>query len=242
MKRAVLKAVGAPPDPSTLESKAGDPDRIVHRTLSEQVVQRLKPQILSMTFPQGFRLLTENIARELGVSRTPVREGLRELAKEGLVTYDGKSYFVKEFSPREIAEIISIRKALEVLAIRQACSHITENTLAALRGICDEATRGLHENNIEAHVRLDISFHDLIADASMNERLRMLTGSLAEQFHLTHRWSYKPDHLQKTIQEHRDILQGLEQRDIDRAVSAMEYHLDQVALRTLPRGRQVQDL
>jgi DNA-binding GntR family transcriptional regulator len=236
VKRAVRKPVGATPDPSAPELKGGDSDRIVRRTLSEQVVRRLRPQILSMAFPQGFRLLTENIARELGVSRTPVREGLRELAKEGLVTYDGRSYFVKEFSPREISEIISIRKALEELAIRQACSHITEAALASLRRICDETAREIQENNIEALVRLDISFHDLIADASMNERLRMLTGSLSEQFHLTHRLSFKPEQMQETLREHRDILKTLEQRDVGRAVAAMDYHLDQVELRTLPRG------
>jgi DNA-binding GntR family transcriptional regulator len=242
MNRAVRKAVGASPDPSTPASKEGDSHRIERRTLSAQVVQRLKPQILSMALPQGLRLLTESIAKELGVSRTPVREGLRELAKEGLVTYNGRSYFVKEFSPREIAEIISIRKALEVLAIRQACSHITEGTLASLRLICSETARELQESNIEALVRLDISFHDLIADASLNERLRMLTSSLAEQFHLTHRLSFKPEQMQETLREHRDILRGLEQRDIDRAVSAMVYHLDQVELRTLPRGAGGQDL
>lgn len=226
MKRAGANAAG---------STVGSSDRIVHRTLSEQVVERLKPQILSMALPQGHRLLTENIAKELGVSRTPVREGLRELAKEGLVTYDGRSYFVKKFSPREISEIISIRKALEDLAIRQACSHITEDSLASLRRICDDSAREIQESNIEALVRLDISFHDLIADASMNERLRMLTGSLAEQFHLTHRLSYKAEQMQESLREHRSILQRLEQRDSDRAVAAMDYHLDQVELRTLPR-------
>jgi DNA-binding GntR family transcriptional regulator len=242
MKRVVRRATGASPDPSTPASKEGSFNRIVRRTLSEQVVQRLKPQILSMALPQGSRLLTENIARELGVSRTPVREGLRELAKEGLVTYDGRSYFVKEFSPREITEIISIRKALEVLAIRQACCHITESTLASLRLICSETANELQESNIEALVRLDISFHDLIADASLNERLRMLTSGLAEQFHLTHRLSFKPEQMQETLREHREILQGLEQRDADRAASAMVYHLDQVELRTLPRGSGGQDL
>jgi DNA-binding GntR family transcriptional regulator len=235
MKRAPGDAAGVSQDPSTLASNGGGSVRIVHRTLSEQVVQRLKAQILSMALPQGFRLLTENIARELGVSRTPVREGLRELAKEGLVTYDGRSYFVKMFSPREISEIISIRKALEDLAIRQACSHITEDSLASLRRICDDSARGIQENNVEALVRLDIEFHDLIADASMNERLRMLTSGLAEQFHLTHRLSFKAEQMQESLREHRDILQGLEQRDSERAVAAMDYHLDQVELRTLPR-------
>jgi DNA-binding GntR family transcriptional regulator len=229
-------------DPSAQKPKGRDSKRIVRRTLSEQVVQRLKPKILSMAFPQGFRLLTESIARDLGVSRTPVREGLRELAKEGLVTYDGKRYFVKEFSPKEISEIISIRKALEELAIRQACSQITEDSLASLRHICDETAREIQENNIEALVRLDISFHDLIADASVNERLRMLTSTLAEQFHLTHRLSFKPEQMQETLREHRDILQSLEQRDIGRAVAAMDYHLDQVELRTLPRSNGGQDL
>jgi DNA-binding GntR family transcriptional regulator len=242
MKRAGPTAVGGSRDLPGPDSRGGDSDRIVHRTLSEQVVQRLKRQILSMALPRGARLLTEKIARELGVSRTPVREGLRELAKEGLVTYDGKRYFVKEFSPKEIAEIISIRKVLEVLAIQQACSRITEATIASLRRMCDETARELRKNNIEALVRLDIGFHDLIADASQNGRLRMLTNSLSELFHLTHRLSFKRELMQETLREHRDILKGLEQRDIDRAVSAMEYHLDQVRLRTLPRGNGGQGL
>ena len=210
-------------------------DRIVRRSLSEQVAERLKVRILSLGLEPGRRLLTDALAEELGVSRTPVREGLKELVKEGLVTYDGKSYAVKTFSRRDAEEILSIRRALEVLAARQAGANITAGQLHELQGLQSQSEERLDKGDIQSLVEIDFRFHELIADASLNSRLRMLTTGLREQIFLSHRWSFDPGQLARTIAEHGGILRALLSRDPEMAAQAMSEHLERVAERTLAK-------
>lgn len=215
--------------------KAAKTERIVRRTLSEQVAQRLKTRILSVALQPGTRLLTDALAQELGVSRTPVREGLRELVKEGLVSYDGKRYAVKTFSRQDAQEVLSIRRALEVLATRQAAGNITDAQLQELRSLQSQSEEKLKKGDVQSLVDIDFRFHEVIADASLNSRLRMLTNGLREQIFLSHRWSFDPRQLGKTLAEHRRILQALFARDPERAALAMGEHLERVAARTLAR-------
>jgi DNA-binding GntR family transcriptional regulator len=210
-------------------------ERIVRRTLSEQVAEKLKARILSVALEPGVRLLTDVLAEELGVSRTPVREGLRELVKEGLVTYDGKRYAVKTFSRKDAEEVLSIRRALEVLAAQQAAGNITDTQLQKLRSLQSQSEEKLNIGDIQSLVDIDFRFHEVIADASLNSRLRMLTSGLREQIFLSHRWSFDPQQLEQTLTEHRHILQALFDRDPERAGLAMGEHLDRVAARTLAR-------
>ena len=215
--------------------KEAKTERIVRRTLSEQVAEKLKTRILSIALEPGTRLLTDVLAGELGVSRTPVREGLRELVKEGLVTYDGKSYAVKTFSRKDAEEVLSIRRALEVLAARQAADNITDAQLQELRKQQLQSEERLKKGDIQSLVEIDFRFHEVIADASLNSRLRMLTNGLREQIFLSHRWSFDPQQLWKTLAEHKRILQALLARDPERAARAMGEHLERVAERTLAR-------
>jgi DNA-binding GntR family transcriptional regulator len=210
-------------------------DHIVRRSLSEQVVEKLKNRILSLQMEPGRRLLTDTLAAELGVSRTPVREGLKELVKEGLVNYDGKSYAVKIFSRRDAEEILSIRRALEVLAARQAGANITAGQLHELQSLQSQSQKKLDEGDIQSLVEIDFRFHELIADASLNSRLRMLTTGLREQIFLSHRWSFDPKQLVQTIAEHEGILRALLVRDPEMAAQAMDEHLEHVARRTLAK-------
>jgi len=209
--------------------------RIVRRTLSEQVAEKLKARILSLALQPGARLLTDALAAELGVSRTPVREGLKELVKEGLITYDGKSYAVKAFSRRDAEEILSIRRALEVLAARQAGANITDRQLRELDGLQTQSEERQKNGDLQKLVDIDFRFHELIADAALNRRLRMLTNSLREQIFLSHRWSFDPRQLEQSIAEHGRILRALAARDPEASARAMGEHLERVAERTLAR-------
>jgi DNA-binding GntR family transcriptional regulator len=209
--------------------------RIVRHTLSEQVAEKLKARILSLALEPGARLLTDALAAELGVSRTPVREGLKELVKEGLITYDGKSYAVKAFSRRDAEEILSIRRALEVLAARQAGANITDRQLRELDGLQTQSEERQKNGDLQSLVDIDFRFHELIADAALNRRLRMLTNSLREQIFLSHRWSFDARQLEQSIAEHGRVLRALAARDPEASARAMAEHLERVAERTLAR-------
>ena len=210
-------------------------DRIVRRSLSEQVVERLKVRILSPGVEPGQRLLTDALAAEMGVSRTPVREGLKELVTEGLVTYDGKSYAVKIFSRRDAEEILSHPPGFGGPGGQPGRSQHHRRAAPGAARPAVPIRRRLDKGDIQSLVEIDFRFHELIADASLNSRLRMLTNGLREQIFLSHRWSFDPKQLVQTIAEHGRILQALLARNPEMAAQAMGEHLVHVAERTLAR-------
>jgi len=142
---------------------------------------------------------------------------------------------VKTFSRKDAEEVLSIRRALEVLAARQAAGNITDAQLQELRKQQSQSEERLKRGDIQSLVEIDFRFHEVIADASLNSRLRMLTNGLREQIFLSHRWSFDPQQLWKTLAEHKRILQALLARDPERAARAMGEHLERVAERTLAR-------
>lgn len=214
-----------------LESSGSDDgdSKIPRLNLSHRAGEKLKLLIMNQTLKPRTRLLVDVWADRLGVSRTPVREGLRELVNEGLVVYDGKSYFVKEFSRNEIKDIFKVRSALELLAVQEAANNISEAQLQQLRSICREAAEALPEADIDLLLSFDIRFHDLVYEASTNKLLQRITMGLREQFLLSHRWSITIELLRPTVNDHAVILEHLEQRDAEGAAEAMQTHLNRLA-------------
>ncbi len=153
-----------------------EPTPIVSRTvLREQVRELLLERILAHEYAPGDRLVETRIARELGVSQSPVREALREL--ETLRFVDSAPFrgaWVREVSDRELGEIYPIRAALEDVAARAAAERLGGRVAPLEREIRAMAGAG----TLHAQVEHDVRFHRLIVEASENLRLIELWGSL----------------------------------------------------------------
>jgi len=213
------------------------PARIVRQNLSDQAAQAIRERIFSLQLPPSTRLVIDDLADALGVSRTPVREGLRELVSEGLVTYDGNSYAVTTYSRRDIVDMFAIRQALEVLSASQAAERMPAEAIAELRARCEEGRQRIAAGDTEYLITLDMDFHATIAAGTQNVRLKTLLGSLQEQVWLIRRWGFLPKLVEFvetiTVEEHLAVLDRLAARDSQKAGELMLEHLRKGQQRTL---------
>lgn len=213
------------------------PARIVRQSLSEQAADAIKARILSLDLAPGTRLVVDALAEELGVSRTPVREGMKQLVAQGIVTYDGNTYAVTTYARQDVEDIFAIRRALEALAAYQAAQRMPARTVADLRALCEAGRQRIADGDTEFLVSMDVRFHEMIAEASGNGRLVRLLGGLREQAWLIRRWGFLPKLVEYvetvTVEEHLAIIDRLEAGDSEASARLMEEHLLRGEHRTL---------
>lgn len=204
-------------------------DRIKRQSLSSQAAIAIKSRILSGEIPPGTRLMVDILAEKLGVSRTPIREGLNKLIAQGLVSYDGNSYMVTSYTRKDIEELFPIRRSLEELAVRQAALHISAQKLDEMRHLFKDAKKQIKAKDADFLISIDKKFHEMISESANNNRLRKLLDNLREQIWLIRNliFSSKMDTNIETptLEEHRAIFKHLEAGDPDGAAKVMELHL-----------------
>lgn len=162
------------PDPTSVLSLAD------HQSLRERIVTRLRTAIVAGELPAKGRLMEPELARRLGVSRTPLREAIRQLEAEGLVIAVPRvGTFVTEVTPRDVEDTYAIRGVLEGLAARQAAEQMDPAKAASLRAILVELGQKTADYRVyhEAAGR----FHEAVFALSGNQRLQALYHSLTHQ-------------------------------------------------------------
>ena len=209
----------------------GKRSTIQKNSLSEQAYQTLKERILSGETPPGTRLIIEGMAVDLGISRTPVRDGISKLISSGLVSCSGSGYIVATYTSKDVKELFAIRKALEVLAIRETTKYIDPKTLDKFRGKCDNtASRILGgEDGGKLLREVDKQFHDLISNGCMNVRLQKFISDVLEMTLFIRNWGYLMKNVvvveTASIDEYRMILRAMYEHDADEAARLLEVHL-----------------
>lgn len=212
----------------------------LNRTLYGQVYQLLKERILNMDLSPGTRLKAEELAEELGVSNTPLREAIRQLTKDGLVeTIPYRGSFVKSLSAREVGEIYDVRMALEALAVRLAAQAATLEQTAQIESWVREYEQAFFADDVHAGLQADFAFHELIAQASGNRALYDLLQSLSARVQALRRMDRGKTRRQESLEDHRAICQALKERDARKAEEAMIRHISkgkQHAMSLLEQG------
>ncbi len=209
-----------------------------YRPLRELVCENIRQAIIDGTFKPGERLMEIQLADEMGVSRTPVREAIRRLELEGFVVMiPRRGTYVADISIKDITEIYEVRISLDVLAAGLAAERITDEELETMNGYLLEISRYVPSLDIEKIVALDSAFHDVLYKASRNERLCSIIGNLREQLTgIRARSMSYPGRLVETMNEHRELLDSIASRDIERAQRAARVHIEnaeQILLRSL---------
>lgn len=210
------------------ERRGGDGDSpSVPQSMSEYVATVLREQILSGQHGFGARLEQRRIAEDLGVSVIPVREGLRQLEAEGLVTLRARhGAFVAMYSHDELRELSEVRQVLDPLATRHGVERMTDATLERLAALVEE-TRGYTERgDIRALSRVDRVFHlTIYAEAQMPILLQVITG-LRDRYAVYSRLCLEmPGYSPRSLREHEEIFKACKARDADRAADLMHAHL-----------------
>ena len=164
-----------------------------HRPLREIVYEELKRQILVGEIAPGTRMMEVDLADVMGVSRTPVREAIRKLEKEGLVTIEPrKGAYASNISIKDMVDVLEVRQGLEAMAASIASGKITEKQKAELLHVVEQYKAAVESENIEEIIKYDEAFHSLIISISGNKTL-MQVFSTVQELALRFRYIYYDD-------------------------------------------------
>jgi DNA-binding GntR family transcriptional regulator len=208
---------------------------LTHKPLKEEIYDALHRQIIAGKYSPGDWLRQDEIATQMGVSMTPVREALDLLVSTGLaerVPYRGVR--VREMSAKDIADAYGLRLILEALTAREAALHITPEQISSLEKIMAEMKKRVKLNEMPQERQLSREFHSLIAEASGNSLLVKLYAVVANAFPdwlLYEAVFRKPELLAgsvtQTYEEHTSIMDALIKGDADKAAQkSFEHVLD----------------
>ncbi len=201
--------------------------------LRVQVYSALRDAIVSGKLKPGERIVEDRICAELGVSRSPLREALRKLEGEGLVSIlPRRGAIVTELTQRDQLDLFAVREALEGLAANLGAQHITPAELAELEDICLAMEQCIRARDMSTVVTLNTQFHELVAKTSRNRWIREFLLSIRAQTRRLYRSAIeKPDRAVESVGEHRLIIDALRQGD--------GVHAEALARRHVQRARDV---
>ena len=199
-------------------------------SLSGRVFQKIRDDILQGKYKEHDELREITLGNELGVSRTPVREALRQLELEGLVTIiPNKGAYVTGISRKDVRDIYAIRSSLEGLCARWATEHITQEQLDELEEILllsEFHIKREGANNAVQVSALDGRFHDVLYEASGSRILGKLLSDFHKYVQVTRKTSVvSEERARKSIREHRQIFRAIEERDADSAEQLANEHI-----------------
>lgn len=198
---------------------------IRRETLETQVYQVLRTAILERQLASGERLVQDELATKLGTSRIPVRDALKRLEVEGLVTADERgSYFVSVFGVEDLEEIYGLRALLEPYAAAKATKKLAASELEALERLVQDMAQAVAAQDKERYVQLNEDFHTLLYEASQQRRLvRMIKSLWSGQPPLTP--ITVPERLARSQQEHQALLDALKEGNVGAAEALMRLHI-----------------
>jgi DNA-binding GntR family transcriptional regulator len=204
--------------------RRGEPDFAVRPQLSDDVARVVRRRIFHGTYPAGIYLRLDQLADDLGISVTPVREALLNLRAEGLlVQHPRRGFMVLEVTARDIADVANVQAYVGGELGARAAANITDEQLAELTGIQDELEKAYEHNDLDRTVRLNHEFHRLINVVAESPKLTQVMSGVTR---------YAPESVFPTlegwpaqsIKDHRNVIAALRLRDGERVRAAMAEH------------------
>ena len=194
--------------------------------LRDVVFKTLRQAILTGELKPGERLMEIHLANKLGVSRTPIREAIRQLEIEGLVIMvPRKGAQVASITEKSLTDVLEVRLALEKLAVELACKRISYEQKEILKEKMLEFEQLAGTDDASLIARADVAFHDAIFESTGNMRLGQMVNNLAEQMY-RYRFEYIKDRSghEKLVSEHRLIYDAIIRADIEEATKQISVH------------------
>jgi DNA-binding GntR family transcriptional regulator len=197
---------------------------------SEQAYEAIRQGIASGVYASGSHLRAADLAEDLGISRTPVREALRRLSSEGLVNFfPNRGAYVTDWSRDDAEEVFAMRTVLESYAAELSAVRLTPaqiDDLSRCTQRMEQAAGGAGARDLDALARHNSEFHSLIISAAANRRLAALIASVVERALVTRTFSiYSDEDLARSLAHHRDLIAAFRARDGVWAGSVMRSHI-----------------
>jgi DNA-binding GntR family transcriptional regulator len=199
------------------------------KTIRRKTYEYLREKLLNGEIPPGQHIIEAKIAKDLGTSRTPVREAFHSLELEGLIeSIPRVGYVVKSISEQEVEEICEIRMAIEGVAARWAMEKAHKKLIEELKKNISISGGRVLKGDAKAFIDLDARFHEIIARHSGSQRLLELAQTLRRHM-LRYRIQsiYSVENVLRAIDGHKGILRAIEKRDLEELNKAIRHHMEQ---------------
>jgi DNA-binding GntR family transcriptional regulator len=195
--------------------------------LSEKIAALISSMILKGEFKAGTKLAEVDLSKKLGFSRTPVREALRILEREGFVEITPrKGAIVSKLTDKDIDEIFTLKYKLESLAAILASKNISYKDNEYLNSLNEKILKFSRNKNISTLIDLNSEFHSFLISKCENMRLIKILNSILSQFNRATAISYSDEvRINEIVEEHRKIINALKQRDDNLIEKALEEHV-----------------
>ncbi|NBE53295.1 GntR family transcriptional regulator [Streptomyces boluensis] len=209
------------------------PDNL-QRGLAVQMVETLRERLLSGRIASGTRINEVELARELNISRGPLREAIRQLVSEGLLVHrPNKGAVVFEAEPGEVEALFELRAALETAAARLAAVRRDRKDITALRRSCERSRKHLAAGRQFVHHN-DLDFHRALLEAARSPRITEQVWRVQQQIIVVRsRQDVATSHSDASLTDHEQLAEAIAEGQADRAAELMERHLDRVRLQMI---------
>lgn len=197
---------------------------------SQDVYEKIKERILSLEYPPGQALTEMSISKDLGVSRTPIREAFKLLEKERLVVYiPNRGTFVKDITMTDIKEIFMIRELIEGFCASVAASLIDDENIKFLENTLDKSIKAFEKGEYKESSIIASDIHNVIVAVVGNNRIKEILFSLEQDIsRIQNLTSEVPEKLRKSNEQHKDIVEALKIHDSQLAQKKMMEHIKSV--------------
>ncbi len=200
--------------------------------LRDVVFKQLREEILYGKLKPGERLMEVALSERLGVSRTPIREGIRLLEKEGLVVMlPRRGAHVASITEKQLADVLEARRTLETFTMNACCARITRSRFEELKQANVRFAEAVDSRDLRAMADTDTDFHNIIIDTAGNEKVKEMLVSLKEQiFRYKYEFMKEMSDPTRLVREHDQIIKAIGECRSDRAVELIKMHIDSQAI------------
>lgn len=212
-----------------------DENKSKNQPLSSSLFSQMQIDILTSKLRSGEKLTEKRISDEYKVSRTPVREALRQLEVEGLITnIPNRGAFVSGLTKQDISDLYVLRKANEIQAVRWGIERITDDEMEKMEETFEFMEFYTMKNDINKMQSINSTFHQIIYMSSHNKMLlKLLTSYQNYLKYCTKIDTYEETYLAKLFKEHKAIFDAFKNKDVMAGAQAMEVHMDNSRIRKI---------
>ena len=195
-------------------------------SLANQVFERIEANILNGVYAQGEILSESRLAADLGVSRTPVREALTRLEAERLIADTPAGTVVLGITEQDVDDMFMVKKQLEPMVSGLAACKISQEGLAALKDVLEQQEFYASKGNAEKVKNLDTQFHDILYTECGSSTYQYILSPVHHKLAKYRKDSLtRDDRIFRSVEEHRDIVKAIEEKDIKEVENLMQLHI-----------------
>ncbi|WIF95896.1 GntR family transcriptional regulator [Caminicella sporogenes] len=203
-------------------------DKKENRSLTSIIFDKIREDILIGKYSRGEKIVEAKLAEELGVSRTPVREALKQLELDGLVeNIPNRGVIVKGITKQDIQDIYTLRIAIEGIAVKWAIERMDDSDLEKLKDIFELMEFYTFKKDLDKIAELNTRFHETIYKATKSRYLEQILKDFQFFMKTTRYKSLRTEgRMESALEEHREILNAFINRDVGQAVKAILKHVN----------------